>query len=838
MRFRLLRKKGAKRRRIRKARLFVLLLALFGVCSVAFVFGLALAIVHEVPQLDPSARRAHDIDSVIYARHEGGRRVLAILRGDESRVIVEPDQISPLIRQAVVAVEDKRFYDHGGVDFYGVLRAAWADIRARSVTQGGSTITQQFVRSAYVRNERTIGRKVREAAFAWQLERRWSKERILTAYLNTIYFGHGAYGIQQAARTYFGVNAKDLDLAQSALLAGLNRDPSYYDPAEHPSAAKARRRFVLLKLVEQGKISRAAMRAADRQPLPKAEDIHLPGQVGPAQHFVNYVRDQLVAQYGADRVFGGGLEVTTTIDLEMQERAAAAVAKVLPDPDGPAAALVAMDPKTGAVKAMFGGTNFRRSQFNLATQAERQPGSSFKPIVLAAALEQGIAPSSEFSSKPVEIQAGGKVWRVTNYESAYLGEADLRTAMLHSDNAVYAQLTSVVRPANIVKMARRLGIRSELPAYFSIGLGAVAVNTLDMTRAYATLANDGRRVDGAIMGDRPRVIEDVRFRRTSRVVANAPVERQVIPPGKAELVTSILQDVVAKGTGKRARIAGQPVAGKTGTTDNYGDAWFVGYTPDLVVAIWVGYPNELRPMLTEFHGEPVAGSTLPAILWKEFMSSERTARGSLGGDFPTEPYLGAIPTRVVFRGGWKLDNGYCTNSRVLDFFAGEGPDTQAPCAPNEVPVPLVVGLSTSLADEILTNGNLAPTVVYVPAKAGRRPGVVSGQVPAGGSYVSAGEPVRLLVTKARYGLVPNVIGSHVDDARSTARLQRLRLRIRYAPGTAGTVVSQSPDAVVAAAPGMRLTIVVGRGRKPRPQAPVAVSAIPPPAGTGARAPSA
>jgi penicillin-binding protein 1A len=364
---------------------------------------------------------------------------------------------------------------------------------------------------------------------------------------------------------------------------------------------------VLDQLLEQERITQTEYRKANATDLPKPEDVRLPGTRGPAPYFVNYVTDQLVWKYGAERVFGGGLEVTTTIDLDLQENAREAIRKVLGETGGPAAALVAIDPKTGAVKAMFGGTNFRRSQFNLATQAERQPGSSFKPIVLASAFRKGIAPSTRITSKPIGIDAGDRIWQVSNYEGSYLGTVDLRTGMIMSDNSVYAQLTKIVGPKAIADTAHDLGIRSELPSYFSIGLGFVAVNPLDMTRAYATIANGGKRVDGSITKDRPRVVSSVRFRKSGNVRKNEPVEHAVLSEGKAETLTAILEQVVEQGTGKRARLSGRTAAGKTGTTDNYGDAWFVGYTPELAVAVWVGYPNALRPMETEFHGEPVAG---------------------------------------------------------------------------------------------------------------------------------------------------------------------------------------------------------------------------------------
>ena len=293
-------------------------------------------------------------------------------------------------------------------------------------------------------------------------------------------------------------------------------------------------------------------------------------------------------------MFGGGLKVTTTIDLDLQLKARAAIESVLRNPDGPAAALVAIDPRTGAVKAMFGGRNFRESQFNLAAQAKRQPGSAFKPIVLATAMNEGISPVTELESKPVSIDAGDRIWKVTNYDHTYLGRVSLSRAIVSSDNTVYAQLTDLVGPKAIVKTAHSLGIRSRLAPYFSIGLGSGAVSPLEMARAYATLANEGRRVDGSEFGNRPRVVETVERVRSSRVDENAPIPTQVMEEGHAELLTDILEDVVQSGTGKRAAIPGREIAGKTGTTDNYGDAWFVGYTPELVVAVWVGYPDALQ----------------------------------------------------------------------------------------------------------------------------------------------------------------------------------------------------------------------------------------------------
>jgi penicillin-binding protein 1A len=804
-----------RRRRIRKLRLLALGAVLFLLAAVAFLFGLVRAVASEIPPLDPAAQQAgRQLDTVIYAAPDasGQRRVLAILRGDESRVLVGWDDIAPVMRQAIVSAEDRRFYQHQGVDVRGIARALWEDARSKQVVEGGSTITQQFVKNAYIRNEQTLARKVREAALAWQLEQRWSKERILTAYLNTIYFGNGAYGIQQAARTYFDKGAKRLTLPEAALLAGIPADPSRYDPTQHPRAARIRREYVLQRMFEDGKISALQLLAARTTPLPEPDDVRLPGTRGPAPYFTNYVTDQLVATFGAGRVFGGGLEVTTTIDLKLQDLARTAIDKVLRQPGGPAAALVAIDPTTGAVKAMFGGTNFRRSQFNLATQAERQPGSSFKPIVLATALREGISPVTRFDSKPVTIDAGSRLWHVTNYEDAYLGSINLADAMVRSDNSVYAQLTNLVRPKGIVDTAHRLGIRSDLPAYFSIGLGAVAVNPLDMARAYATIANDGRRVDGSVMGDRPRVVDTVVNRRTGKERVNSPLPRTAIAPGEARTLTSILERVVQLGTGRRAAIPGWAVAGKTGTTDNYGDAWFVGYTPQLVVAVWVGYPNALTPMLTEFGGEPVAGGTLPAQIWKSYMTAALRQLHAVPKGFPPAPYLPAVETRVVYRdGAYRRDNGYCPGTRLLAYVSGREPGTIADCKQQEVTVPSVVGASLAEAQTRLGDVPLTPKVVYAPAAPLGRPGAVVKQYPPRG-YLSAGDEVTIVVTKAEHGLVPNLVGSSVQEATDRLRRLRLRPRVSWRPGPPGTVLDQSPRPGVAAAPGLRVRIVAARAR--------------------------
>jgi penicillin-binding protein 1A len=791
-----------KRRRIRKLRLLVLTLVLFILALSSFTFGLVTAIVGEIPKLDPSRQR-HEVNTKIY--DSTGKRILAVLRGNENRVLVEYGDIAPVMKQAIVAIEDRRYFEHRGVDMRAIARALWSDVTEKSVVQGGSTITQQFIKNTYIKNQRSIGRKLREAALAWQLEQQWSKKKILTAYLNTIYFGNGAYGIDQAAQTYFGHHAKRLSLAEAALLAGLPADPSRYDPVTNPKAARARRETVLETMLKLGSISREQFEAANSKPLPR--DVRPQDTRGPGGYFTNYVIQQLVDKYRTRGVYGGGLEVKTTLDLRLQEIGHKAIARWLKDENGPAAALVAVDPRTGAIKAMIGGSNFRESQFNLAVQGERQAGSALKPFVLAAALDAGVSPETEFVSKPTTIPLGDRLWSVSNYEDAYLGPTDIETATIHSDNSVYAQLTALVGPRNVRRMAQRLGIKSDLNDYFAIGLGAEAVNPLEMARAFSTFANGGRRIDGSIFGNRPRAIVSVT--KGERPKQNKVVQRQVLNPEKTKLVNQILQRVVTSGTGRQAALSDRPAAGKTGTTENYGDAWFVGYTPQLAVAVWVGYPNNLTPMLTEYDGEPVAGGTFPARIWKSFMEwAVQYLKHEPGYfDSPSLPYPESV--NVVQRSGrLMVDNGLCSGVKNVWYFSGDGPRRTADCKPNEVEVPRLIGSTLNEAKGRLAAQPLQHDLVFKPAKRGQRLDVVLGQIPARGT-LSAHDKVILILAKPRFGVVPSVVGLPVDNA--VRRLERLKLQPAVVGGSVGRVIRQVPRGPVAAAPGMPVRLVVAGG---------------------------
>jgi len=517
--------------------------------------------------------------------------------------------------------------------------------------QGASTIEQQFIKNALqAQSHRTIFEKLREAALAYQLSHKWSKEKIITAYLNTIYFGNGAYGIESAARTYFGADVNHLGCGtpnhpqcvsqlqpwEAALLAGIIRSPTAYDPANHPVAARERRNLVLREMLAQGYIKRPVYEESVNQALPAAQDVRAPREqkiegvdVG---YFTSWVRQQVIERYGAPRAFDGGLRITTTLDLELQRAAEQAVSSYLANPSGPTASLVAIENSTGEVRAMVGGRSYDESPFNLATAGERQPGSSFKAFDLAAALEDGISPESVWSSKPKVFYApssrGTEKFVVHNDENAYAGSNTLTGATAYSDNSVYAEVGLKVGTHRIALLAHRMGITTPLSTNPAMTIGGltVGVTPLDMAHAYETIAHGGRRVTGTLAeSEAPvgiqevdagaRALPDGHHRDTNQVVT-----RPVLPAAVASTETSMLETVLQYGTARAAAI-GEFAAGKTGTTSNFGDAWFIGWDSKYTVAVWVGYPNSLVPMTTEFNGKPVMGGTFPALIWHDFMTA-------------------------------------------------------------------------------------------------------------------------------------------------------------------------------------------------------------------------
>jgi penicillin-binding protein 1A len=771
----------------------------------AFTVGLLHAVAAQMPEIEDYYNRPQPQNTYVYANN--GKTILAVLRGSQARVVVPSQEISPWLKNAIVSIEDKRFYEHGGIDLRGILRALWTDISRGGEVQGGSTITQQYVKNAYNGNAPTITRKLREAALAWQLEQVWSKDKILTAYLNTIYFGNGAYGVEEACRVYFHRNAASVNPAQAALLAAIPEDPTLYDPVDHPKEALARRNLVLYEMFVQHYLDWKQYQQALHFPMPRPQSVKLPPSESPVNpYFANYVADQLVARFGASAVFGGGLRVTTTLSPGLQLIAEKAIDSVLPPAIGPSAALVAIDTHTGHVLAMVGGRSYSQSQFNLATQGERQPGSAFKPFVLAAALRDGISPATTLVSAPITIDAGGRLWNVNNFEHESLGPVDLSTAIAYSDNTVFAQLTNIVGPASVVRAAHAMGITTPLQPYFSIGLGAEPATPLEMARAYATLADGGYRLDSSLFGNQPLVVASIKRADGSTLKdLTVPVGVPGLSGQNAAIEDQMLEGVVDYGTGVAAQLpGGYIVAGKTGTTENYGDAWFVGFTPGLVTAVWVGYPNKLVPMLTQFNDKPVEGGTYPALIWKAFMEKALRFLGIAPAPFPSATIPDSSPALVTFGDAdgatsLALSNGNCLVSSTVEFFPGMAPTKVDDCPRDPVQVPDVLGSTLSAAQSLLAGQPLETTVHYRPASAGERLGVVVAQSPASG-VLSAYSRVTLVLAHPLDGAIPSLIG--MTPAQARARLVRQHMLLRDGPGQGQRIVAQSPPAGAAAAPGL------------------------------------
>ena len=563
--------------------------------------------------------------------------LLGSIPAERNRQPVAAEDMSPWVRKATIAVEDRRFFEHGGIDVEGIARAAVTDIKAGEVVEGGSTITQQLVRNLYISRERTVQRKLKEACLATKLDGAWGKERILTTYLNQVFFGNQAYGIEAAAQTYFSKRARDLTLREAALLAGLTQAPSVHNPFTAPGRARARRTVVLRAMLETGVILPKRFRKANRSSLGLR-----PGRLYTTirePYFFGYVRDRLIEAYGAEEVRSGGLKVYTTIVPRYQRLAEKAIRDTMYLPTDPASALISISPRTGAIRAMAAVIpNRPENQFNLLSQARRQPGSTFKTFVLAAAVEMGVNPDSTYYvSAPFTYKvhpAGncddGSWWCVHTYANDYYGWSSIRSATIRSDNSVYAQLTLDVTPERVAETARRMGVRSRLDvrgAYVpSIGLGSVAVSPLDLASSYATLAAGG--IHAEPMAIRRVVLAD--GREDTNAGWGVPQRRRALPEGVAAVVTRILEQNIQSGTGTRAAF-GRPAAGKTGTNEEHADAWFAGYTPNLATTVWIGYTKGEIPM-ESVHGIAVSGGSFPAEIWRLFM--ERALEGTEPVAFP------------------------------------------------------------------------------------------------------------------------------------------------------------------------------------------------------------
>jgi membrane peptidoglycan carboxypeptidase len=666
----------------RMRRVFYLAALAVAVGAAGLVYVLSQVELPVDPKVAPVEEQTSFICAADVQANCGASNAMAQLHGTEDRVLVTYDQIPDVLREAVLSAEDKDFFEHGGVDPMGIARAAYRDLKGEGVRQGGSTITQQYVKQTYLTSEQTATRKVKEAVMAVKLEQEISKEEILTRYLNTVYFGRGAYGVQAASRAWFGHDIQGVNAGEAAFLAGLLRNPNGADPYRGPKSlaeAERRRKVVLLNMDKEGYITtkeRMAFLAVPMNPLeaaaqgitfirqpPKTSVLgeHVKGEEWGSKYFAEYVRKWLLRQFPQETVYGGGLKVYTTLDLDMQKAAYEAVTSTLDRDGDPAGSLVALDDQ-GQVKAMMGGKDYAASEVNLAVGKSgggsgRQPGSTFKTFALADAVKKGYSirsalPSPSKIDIPLDVCPNGdKEWNVRGGPG---GTMSLINATKNSTNTVYAQLMARMTPPDVVATANEMGVSSSIKPLCSVVLGGGDVSVMDMAAGYSTLANNG-------VAKSPIIVTRVEFPDGSSK-NYAPEEKQVLTPPQAGRVTYALQQVIDGGTGKAAAF-GRPAAGKTGTTQMNNDAWFVGYTPKLTAAVWMGYADSLKPM-DDVHGLKVQGGNFPAEIWRKFMQAATADFDT--GDFPefSPEELGA---------GETLDLNYGTSGSIS---SGEAPPTQ------------------------------------------------------------------------------------------------------------------------------------------------------------------
>lgn len=613
--------------------------------TVALISGLYAFVVQvHGDQLDPTYPDLVQ-NSAVYDAN--GDRI-AEFEAKENRRTVGTEDLGEYLPQAVVAVEDKRFYEHWGADFTGIGRAAWENLRTLTVGQGGSTITEQLMKNLYISEERrgevSLWRRLEQAALAFAYERRHTKEEILTAYLNTVYFGNGAYGAEEAAETYFGKRARDLTPDEAAALAGFLHSPSTYlsgDGEEGSDVAVERRDEVLGRMWEQGVISSEELDAAENVPLEFAPDSSLvedPDQ----EPFVDAVRREIEEKLGSEALERGGLQVYTTLDPDAQKAAVESIDETLYGSDDPSGAVASVEPVNGAVRALAG----QKEDFNLGLDARRQPGSAFKPFVLATALREFVSPDSTYYvSRSLSLEYEGKTYEVQNYDGVERGRISLTQAMAESDNTVHVQLAMDLGLENVTETARSMGVTTPVDPYPSTAIGGLdtGVSALEMASAYATFASGGiYREPYAI-----ERMESLNFGESEPVYDHKVEGRRVLTDNQAAEATEVLRKVVQDGTASLYhdldREIGRPSAGKTGTTDDFADAWYVGYTSRLSTAVWVGYPEGNKPM-RDVHDESVVnGETLPMDIWSTYMA-EATA-GSPVLDFPSPDRREFTPLR-------------------------------------------------------------------------------------------------------------------------------------------------------------------------------------------------
>jgi len=714
------------------------------------------------------------------------------LHAEQNRVIVPLSNIPENIRNAVVAIEDKRYYDHVGIDVKALLRAAYVDATTGRIVEGGSTITQQYVKNAYTGDEQTLSRKFREAVLAYQLEQTLSKDEILAKYLNTVYFGNGAYGIQAAAETYFRRPASELTLAQAALLAGLIAAPGDYDPVVRPNLAAARRNQVLTQMRVLGMIEPGAYASAVQRPLRLRMQESTDHYSAP--YFVDYLKEWFLSnpRFGEtvqDRfnlLFEGGLRIQTTLVPRLQEQAERAVHSILVYRTDPYAAMTVIDPRNGYIKAMVGGRNYwdpedRFAKVNLATGGitGRQAGSAFKPFTLVAALEHGISPNQTFNGSSVAIPLQeGTVWTPGNAEGSSYGYISLESATINSVNVAYVNIEKAVGDGDIylgaqrvVDTAKRMGIRcctrttfpkSQLVPVPSAVIGTNEVNTLEMASAYGTLADGGAHVA-------PTPVVSIATPDGKVLYQARSNPKQVVVPAIATVAAGILQKVVLYGTGAAANI-GRPQIGKTGTAQNYSDAWFVGAIPQLVAAVWVGFPQgQVSMQYPTTRISPVYGGTWPAQIWRAFMVNATH-------NLPVKPFptsnVRFVTLRIDVTQGC-LANPYTPpqNIDTQTFIAGTEPQLKVckqPTSYQLLPVPSVIGLKEGPAIDLLRSAGFGANVVYEPSD--QRTGTVIVQDPAAGQPAIQTSAVTITVSqKVSTATVPNVLGMTQGAATAVLR---------------------------------------------------------------------
>lgn len=721
---------GSNQRKAGAVAITLLAFILFSITATAASGGFyLLSIASDLPRLETEAIKPPAQTTRIFA---ADGTLIADLHAEENRFLVKLDKISPHMQKAMVAIEDERFFEHKGVDFIGIMRSLYIDIKTGKPAQGASTITQQYVRNIFLSREKTLERKLKEAILAYRIEQIYSKETILEKYLNTVYFGNGCYGVETAAQTYFGKPAKNLTISEAALLAGIVQRPSDYNPYTNPEKVLERRNVVLTKMKELGYISAEEYEKALSEK-PKLKPLKQRGYYM-APYFVEYVKELLIKKYGADKVFKGGLRVYTTLRPAAQRAAEEAVFSTLDKPNDPDAALVSIEVDTGAIIAMVGGRDFEKQKFNLAVQGKRQPGSSFKTFVLVAALEEGYSPYETYESSPLTIKLPSGEWKVRNAEGGGRGPITLRSATVHSVNAVFARLIMDVGPENVVDVAKRMGITSKIRPFPSIALGSEAVSVLEMASAYSTLARGGQYLA-------PVAITKVTDANGNIIDEVKPKATKAIDPWVAYTTVDILKDVVKYGTGTRARIR-WPAAGKTGTAQEYRDAWFVGFTKQVSTAVWVGYRKAQIPM-RNIHGfARVYGGTLPAMIWREYM--KEAMKPYKAEDF-SRPKLepDVIQVKICEESGL-LATPFCPNVRLQFFKKGKAPKDFCNIHKG-IELPDFTGVSLEEAQRYLKEKKIAYTVVSEYSDTIPK-GKITRQNPAGGTAVKEGSSVTLFVS--------------------------------------------------------------------------------------------